>query len=164
MILINCRCVPEKQRSFALGIQWIIIRCLGEWEYSAGKLCHGLKCLENRKTKFDYLSNGAMILDGDPVENGTLPFYCYLLNATSKILCDVIRFEKLDTVAGKGCFVLHWVLVTTSNLIQKNVLATSIDENVLAISSTHYTCTFQTLMSIISLPLLEKNLIIARCL
>lgn len=24
------RCVPERQRSFALGIQWILVRCLGK--------------------------------------------------------------------------------------------------------------------------------------
>ncbi len=29
IILVNCRSLPESQRTFGLGLQWVFIRCLG---------------------------------------------------------------------------------------------------------------------------------------
>ena len=37
------RCVSEKQKSFALGIQWILVRCLGKCQLMEELLANWMK-------------------------------------------------------------------------------------------------------------------------
>ena len=37
MLVFHCRCVCDQQRSFALGIQWIVVRTLGTVLYKEAK-------------------------------------------------------------------------------------------------------------------------------